>query len=77
MQELPEPEFIDISFDNNRMFRAFYLVDLKKEEKEIERGEDLQVDLEKIPDNLPELQQQLDIASVLDKITADNIEVTK
>ena len=68
LREENEPEFVDLSFDNDRMYKAFYFVDLQKEAKEIEKGENVQINIENIPDSRPELQQQLDISSALEKI---------
>jgi len=65
----PEPTYIDLMFDSNRMFTAFYFVDLEKEAKEIEMGESLEVDLDKVPDDMLELQHQYDKEKVLNKIT--------
>ena len=67
VREVNEPEFIDLSFDNDRMFNAYYFVDLKKEELEIEKGEDVQVDITKI--DSPELQQKYDVEKVLNELT--------
>ena len=64
----PEPEFIDVTFDNNRMFNAFYKVDLNKEKQEIEKGELVAIDINKIPEDMPQLQQSYDIQNVIEKI---------
>ena|SRR5215207_4626370 len=64
-----EPEYIDLTFDNNRMFKSFHFVDLEKEAQDIEQGEALEVDLDKIPDGMPELQQKLDVQKVLNQLT--------
>lgn len=69
MCEHPEPEFIDLTFDENRMFMAHYFVDLQKEKKEIEKGELIDIDVDKVPDDMPGLQQQLDMQQVLNTIT--------
>jgi hypothetical protein len=63
-----EPEFIDLMFDNNRMYKAFYFVDLEKENVEIEKGKDVSVNIENIPDTMPELQHQMDIGQVVEEI---------
>lgn len=63
-----EPEYIDLSFDNDRMYTAFYFVDLDKEAKEIEKGESVDLDLEKIPDSMPNIQYQADIKNVINNI---------
>jgi hypothetical protein len=65
----PEIEYFDLTFDKNRMCDAFYQVDLEQETKDIEKGESLEVDPDKIPDDMPELQQKLDVEKVLNKIT--------
>lgn len=69
MTSEPEPEFIDITFDNDRMYTAFYIVDLKIEKEEIDKGESVELDLEKIPDNLIGVQHTYDMEKVLNKIT--------
>lgn len=69
VREMEEPEFIDIMFDNDRMFRAYYFVDLVKEKKEIEKGESVGLNLENIPDDMPELQQKYDTEKVLNELT--------
>lgn len=63
-----EPEYIDLSFDNDRMYTAFYFVDLDKEAKEIEKGESVDLDVEKIPDSMPNIQYQADIKNVINNI---------
>lgn len=62
-----EPEYIDLMFDNNRMFKSYHFVDMDKEIKEIEEGANLEVDVDKI--NEPSLQQKYDVEKVLNKIT--------
>lgn len=69
VREENEPEFVDLSFDNDRLFTAFYFVDLVKEQKEIEKGMDVDVKLDDINLLPPELEQQLDMQNVLNKIT--------
>jgi hypothetical protein len=63
-----EPVFIDISFDNDRMFSAFYFVDIEKEKQEQEKGESIIIDPGSIPDDMPQLQQKYDIQNVLEQI---------
>jgi hypothetical protein len=63
-----EPEFVDLTFDNNRMYKAFYFVDLDKEKLEIDKGKDVSVNIENIPDTMPELQHQMDIRKVMEEI---------
>jgi hypothetical protein len=64
-----EPEFVDLTFDNNRMYKAFYFVDLDKEKVEIEKGNDVSVNIENIPDDvMPELQHQMDIGKVVQEL---------
>lgn len=67
-----EPEFIDISFDNDRMFSAFYFVDVEKEKQEQEKGESIIIDPVSIPDNMPQLQQKYDIQNILEQITGNS-----
>ena len=50
IREENEPEFIDLTFNNDRLFISYYFVDLIKEEEEIKKGEDVQVDITKIDD---------------------------
>jgi len=69
IREMEEPEFIDIMFDNNRMFRAYYFVDLEREQKEIEQGESVKLKIENIPDDMPELQQKYDTEKILNELT--------
>ena len=64
-----EPEFIDLVFDNNRMFISYHFVDLKQEEKEIEKGENVGLNLNNIPDDMPELQQKYDTEKILNELT--------
>ena len=67
VREMEEPEYIDIMFGNDRMFSAYYFVDLKKEEQEVKRGADVQVDITKIDDE--NLQQKYDVEKVLNELT--------
>ena len=67
IREEKEPDFIDITFDNNRMFSAYYFVDIEKEILEIKKGEDVQVDITKIED-LGQ-QQKYDVEKVLNELT--------
>jgi hypothetical protein len=69
MSSDPEIEYFDLTFDKNRICDAFYQVDLDKEKEDIEKGESLEVDPDKIPDDMPELQQKLDVEKVLNKLT--------
>ena len=69
VKEMEEPEFIDIMFDNNRMFRAYYFVDLEKEKEEIEKGENVGLNLNNIPDDMPEVQQKYDTEKILNELT--------
>ena len=64
-----EPTYIDLMFDSNRMCTAHYFVDLEKEQKEIEKGESVKLNLDKIPDDMPELQQKYDTEKILNELT--------
>jgi hypothetical protein len=72
VREESEPQFIDLTFDNNRLFISYYFVDLKQEEKEIEKGENVGLNLNNIPDDMPELQQKYDVEKVLNELTDVN-----
>lgn len=65
---LKEPEYIDLTFNDERMFTASYFVDSAKEAIEIAKGEDVNVDITKIEDNLS-LQQKYDMEKVLNELT--------
>ena len=67
VREVNEPKFIDLTFDNNRMFISYYFVDLKKEAFEIQKGEGVQVDITKLEDG--GLQQKYDMEKVLNELT--------
>jgi hypothetical protein len=64
---IKEPEYVDLSFDNDRMYTASYFVDSAKEAIEIQKGENVNVDITKIED-LP-LQQKYDMEKVLNELT--------
>lgn len=68
----PEPEFIDLIFDNDRMFQASYKVDLEQEKHDIIKGEEIELDITMIPDDFLELQNKYDIENVLNTITNTN-----
>ena len=67
VREVNEPKFIDLTFDNNRVFISYYFVDLKKEGEEIKKGEGVKVDITKIEDG--GLQQKYDMEKVLNELT--------
>ena len=69
VREEQEPEFIDIMFDNNRMFRAYYFVDVEKEKEDIKKGENVGLNLGNIPDDMPQIQQKYDVEKVLNELT--------
>lgn len=77
MKELPEPIFVDVTFDNDRIFKAWYKVDLKKEKEEVEKGEDVVIDINKIPDDMAELQHHYDVWNVLDRLTDISVQNKK
>lgn len=62
-----EPKYIDLMFNDDRMFTSFHFVDLQKEVAEIEKGEDLELDITKVSN--PALEQKYDVEKVLNKIT--------
>lgn len=62
-----EPQYFDLTFDKDRICNAYYKVDIEKEKKEIEKGEDVEVDITKL-DN-PRLEQKYDVEKVLNQIT--------
>ena len=64
-----EPENVDVSFDSQRYLAAFFVVDKEKEEKEIEKGENVGLDISKIPDDMPETQHHYDIVDVINRLT--------
>ena len=72
-----EPEDIDVSFNSQRYFTAFYIVNKEKEERDIEKGEGVKVCVEKVPDWMPELQQQYDLHEVVNRLTDINSPVSK
>lgn len=67
----PEPQFVDMVFDNDRMFQASYKVDLEQEKQDIIKGEEIELDITMIPDDFLELQNKYDIENVLNTITKD------
>ena len=64
-----EPDSVDVSFDSQRYLTAFFVVDKEKEEKEIEKGENVGLDLTKIPDSMPEVQHHYEIMDVINRLT--------
>lgn len=70
IREEKEPEFIDMAFNDNRHFSAYYIVDLDKEKENITKGEDLKLDISKIPSNMnmDAQEQHYDVSQVLDKL---------
>ena len=66
---MEEPGYIDIMFDNDRMFRAYYFVDIEKEKQEVEKGEDVGLNLGNIPDDMPGVQQKYDTEKILNELT--------
>jgi hypothetical protein len=64
---IKEPEYVDLTFNDERMYTASYFVDSAKEAIEIQKGEDVNVDITKIED-LP-LQQKYDMEKVLNELT--------
>jgi hypothetical protein len=64
-----EPDNVDVAFDSQRYLIAFYMVDAKKEAQDIERGENVGLDISKIPDSMPEVQHQYDMYEVLNRLT--------
>lgn len=72
-----EPENVDVSFNSQRYLTAFYLVDKEKEEEEIEKGENVGIDLSKIPDDMPEVQHLYDMIEVVNRLTDISSKVGK
>ena len=68
IREEKEPEFIDMAFNDNRMFSAYYIVDMDKEIENITKGEDLKLDISKIPSNMSAQEHHYDVSQVLDKL---------
>lgn len=68
IREEKEPEFIDMAFNDNRLFSAYYIVDLDKEKENIMKGEDLKLDISKIPANMSAQEQHYDVSQVYDKL---------
>jgi hypothetical protein len=64
-----EPENIDVAFDSQRYLIAFYVVDAKKEAQEIQKGENVKLDVSKIPDSMPDIQHQYDMYEVINRLT--------
>lgn len=64
-----EPESIDVSFNSQRYLTAFYVVDKEKEQQEIEKGENVGLDISKIPDSMPEVQHHYDMIEVVNRLT--------
>lgn len=68
IREEKEPEFIDMAFNDNRLFSAYYIVDLDKEKENIMKGEDLKLDISKIPSSMSEQEHHYDVVQVYDKL---------